>query len=104
MARLAQRLPVPAIPKLHHVAAVVDDVVDEGRLSDSALRLAHAAQGMLSQIGKASTLPLTPIATLCCGQPFTPSVGVQHLHRLRADGPNACWLHGDARLSQRAPP
>ena len=61
VARYAERLPIVlAIPEQSRVASMIDDVVDHVGRRHHAKRLAHPAQGMLSQVGQAGALPLPP--------------------------------------------
>src|SRR5690606_23458790 len=56
--RLAERLPVAAIPEQRLVAAMRDDVVDHRRGLDASFPGAHAAQRMLGEEAQPSLLPL----------------------------------------------
>jgi hypothetical protein len=62
--RLAQRLPVVAIPKQRHVSAVWDDMINDGRGVRIAFLFALHAYRMLRKITLARALPLTGVSAL----------------------------------------
>ncbi|MNV80240.1 hypothetical protein D3C71_1738350 [compost metagenome] len=78
---------------------MVDDVVYHVGNGHLALSLTHPAERMLSQVGETCTLPFPTVPTLRCGQPLTPCIRVEHLHRLRTDLTRLGGLHSDPGLS-----
>lgn len=69
MVRLAQCLPVLALPEENHVASMRDRMVNHNGRLDPTFSLAHHTEWMLHQVDAACLVPCRGVAALTCGCP-----------------------------------
>lgn len=85
MAPLAEGLPVRSVPKLRHVAAVRDDVVDHRRRCNPSQPLALSAKRMSLEESLSRLLPPPSISSLGCRPPALVGSSPALLLRLLCD-------------------